>query len=414
MIDAPYDRPQMFEAFIKASQYIVRLTSQQDVWENLGKLVTAYFPAGWTAFAHRNSSGEYSLDNCSLPDSDCSRLILTDEVRTTIEDVLDSGFLATKVLKFPLPSLVVFLPIAGKTPPKKVMFIGHENVAALPKELLNIYLAIAGLASATFDRIESERALANYSAHLEKSVKDATAELTRSNQDLEQFAYVASHDLQEPLRAVTGFLGLLKQDFQSDLNACANEYIAFAVEGAERMSQLIKDLLAFSRVDRQGKTPKVIDLKEALEIVLANLHTSLCEVNATITHDELPFVMGDFTHMIQIFQNFIGNALKFRHHERSCAIHVGAHRSENWWTLSVNDNGIGIAQEHFERIFAVFQRLHTRNKYPGTGIGLAICKKIIERQGGSVWVESKPNEGSTFFFTLPAVENGSGADLNTV
>ena len=177
MTKALYDQPWMFEAFIKASQYIVRLTAQQDVWIHLGKLITSYFPAGWTVFAQRDSAGEISLDHCSLSDPDAARSILTDETRTAIADVLDSGFLTTKVLLIPSPSTTVFLPIVEESQPKKVMLIGHKDAGALPKELLNIYLAIAGLAGASFERLESERELTRHRAHLEDLVKEATAEL---------------------------------------------------------------------------------------------------------------------------------------------------------------------------------------------------------------------------------------------
>jgi len=413
MADAFNDNREMFQAFVKSSQYIVRLTAQQDVWSHLGKLIATYFPADWTAFSQRNPQGVVSLDNCSLPDPDICARILTDEVRSAVADVLDSGFLTTKVLSFPLQSFTVFLPVSGEAQPTKVMLIGHKGVEQIPKELLDIYLSIAGLAGAAFERLESERELTRHKEHLEEMVKAATGELAQrakelamSNEDLENFAYVASHDLQEPLRAVAGFLGLLKKDYGEKLDGTAREYISHAVGGAERMSRLIYDLLAYSRIDSRGRKPAPLDANEVLQGALVNLRAGIESSGAKVTHDVLPSVLADPTQIGQLFQNLVGNAVKFKDAARPCEIHIAASRNGAWWTLSVKDNGIGIPKDQFDRIFVIFQRLHTRDKYPGTGIGLAICKRIVERQGGRIWLESAPGEGTTFYFTLPAVEKG--------
>ncbi len=230
--------------------------------------------------------------------------------------------------------------------------------------------------------------------------KRAEEELKRSNAELEQFAYVASHDLQEPLRAVAGMVQLLQQRYQGQLDERANLYIAHAVEGATRMQTLINDLLAFSRVDTRGRPFAPVNVAAALRPALANLAVAVRESRATITHDELPTVLADSGQLTQLFQNLIGNALKFRG-DQPPAIHVGAERLADAWRFSVRDNGIGIEPQYAERIFVVFQRLHTRRAYPGTGIGLAICKKIVERHGGRIWVESEPGRGATFLFTIP-------------
>jgi len=230
--------------------------------------------------------------------------------------------------------------------------------------------------------------------------KRAEEELKRSNAELEQFAYVASHDLQEPLRAVAGMVQLLQQRYQGQLDERANLYIAHAVEGATRMQTLINDLMAFSRVDPRGRPFAPVNVAAALRPALANLAVAVRESRATITHDELPTVLADSGQLTQLFQNLIGNALKFRG-DQPPAIHVGAERLADAWRFSVRDNGIGIEPQYAERIFVVFQRLHTRRAYPGTGIGLAICKKIVERHGGRIWVESEPGRGATFLFTIP-------------
>jgi light-regulated signal transduction histidine kinase (bacteriophytochrome) len=234
----------------------------------------------------------------------------------------------------------------------------------------------------------------------EESLKEKTEELARSNRDLEQFAYVASHDLQEPLRMVTNYVQLLARRYKSKLDPDADDFINFAVDGAIRMWRLINDLLTYSRVGTQNKGLKSTDCETVLKHSLDNLKIAIEENEAIITHDSLPTVMGDHLQLGQLFQNLIGNAIKFRGEEPP-RIHISASRNGGGWTFSVRDNGIGIAPEYAERIFVIFQRLHNREEYPGTGIGLAICKKIVERHGGCIWAESEVGKGTTFYFTLP-------------
>lgn len=247
----------------------------------------------------------------------------------------------------------------------------------------------------------STRARAESLAQEMTKTLDAQAKaLARSNAELEQFAYVASHDLQEPLRAVAGCVQLLQQRYQGQLNARADELIAHAVEGATRMQALINDLLAYSRVDRRDEPLKSTDCTLVVKEVLANLQVAIRESGAVITYGTLPTILADPLQMSQVFQNLLSNAIKYRS-ERQPEIHVEATCTEGEWCFSVHDNGLGIEPQYRERIFAIFQRLHTRREYPGTGIGLAICKKIIERHGGRIWVESEPGRGSTFSFTIP-------------
>jgi len=225
-------------------------------------------------------------------------------------------------------------------------------------------------------------------------------EMRRSNAELEQFAYVASHDLQEPLRAVAGMVQLLQQRYQGKLDERADEYIGHAVDAATRMQSLINDLLDYSRINRLGKSFESTDTEKSLSNALANLQIAIQESQAAITHDPLPTLMADPNQLTQLLQNLIGNGIKFRG-AGPLHIHIGAKKIERAWQFSISDNGIGIDSQYFERIFLVFQRLHTRREYPGTGIGLALCKKIIERHGGQIWVESQPGQGSTFYFTIP-------------
>lgn len=252
-----------------------------------------------------------------------------------------------------------------------------------------------------------------------------TAEaLERSNRELQQFAYVASHDLQEPLRMVSSYLQLLKRRYQNRLDADADEFIGYAVDGAERMKRLIESLLEYSRIQSRAGPPQPVALGQVLETVLHTLALSLEEQGAEVSHTELPTVLADPVQVEQLLRNLIGNAVKFHGGARPRA-QVGAmpladYRGDlpqsglrDGWLLWVKDNGIGIAPEHRERIFAIFQRLHSRDEYPGTGIGLAICQRIVEQQGGRIWVESEPGAGATFYFTLPdggrALNGGAAA-----
>jgi PAS domain S-box-containing protein len=234
----------------------------------------------------------------------------------------------------------------------------------------------------------------------EEIVARQAEELRRSNLELERFAYVASHDLQEPLRTITSFVQLLARRYQGRLDTDADEFIAYAVDGANRMKQLIQDLLAYSRVNTGDSRSRRVSLEALLHDVLANLETSLSEAGATVTHGALPEVLGDELQLEQLLQNLVVNAVKFRS-AKPPRVHLEAERLPEAWRVSVRDNGIGIEPKYFDRIFVIFQRLHNRAEYGGTGIGLALCKKIVERHGGRIWVESRPGEGATFFFTLP-------------
>jgi PAS domain S-box-containing protein len=236
---------------------------------------------------------------------------------------------------------------------------------------------------------------------LESDLNRLIEELKRSNEELEQFAYIASHDLQEPLRMVSGYTQLLKRRYVAQLDAEANEYIDYAVDGVKRMQALIQDLLAYARLSTRGRGFQVTDLNFLLRQVSANLATQVEEAGATITVGELPNLRVDASQVVQVFQNLVSNALKFRRPAIPLVIAISANRDGDYWRFTVSDNGIGIDPQYSGRIFEVFQRLHTRDQYPGNGIGLAICKKVVERHQGRIWFESTLGEGTSFHFTLP-------------
>jgi len=227
-------------------------------------------------------------------------------------------------------------------------------------------------------------------------------ELKRSNAELQQFAIIASHDLKEPLRGVVECLNLIEEIYKDKLDHKAYKLIEHAIDGAEHMDALISDLLLFSNITSEKQNMQHTDLSVILKSVLKNLRVSINESKVKITHDPLPIIIGDKTKLAQLFQNLISNAIKFRS-DKVPEIHIGVQPQKNDWLFSVHDNGIGLQQEHVERIFLPFKRLHGKNKYPGTGIGLTICKKIVEYHHGSIWVESNPETGAIFYFTLPII-----------
>ena len=331
-------------------------------------------------------------------------------------------------VNFGYASLAV-VPIRYRDRTIGVVHLADRRPGQFPLATIEFIESMVPLIGEAVHRFKAEAELAHYRDRLEELVKQRTnelesantrlqaeiaqrkraqeilqetaQELERSNRDLEQFAYVASHDLQEPLRAVGGFVRLLQHRFPEKLDPKAVDYINGAAEGAARMGRLITDLLAFARVGTGPSACEVCDFNALLGNALQNLQVGIQAAQAGIEHGPLPSLAADPTQILQLFQNLVGNAVKFRS-ERPLKIRIGARSEGSRWVFSVADNGIGIDPQYFPRVFQIFQRLHTRKSYPGTGIGLAICKRIVERHGGAIWLESQPDQGSTFYFSLPA------------
>jgi signal transduction histidine kinase len=323
-------------------------------------------------------------------DGDASflQLVLLVAAGLILSSVLGAGFLLRRIITRPLASLGQDTEqVAGGDFAKPV------RIVAGPREIVQLGAEI----DAMRQRIVSELTeVEDARERLEAQALD----LKRSNAELEQFAYVASHDLQEPLRKIASFCQALESRYHGQLDARADQYIEFAVDGAKRMQILINDLLAFSRVGRTGATHELVDLNDVVAQAESSLASALQETGAVVVAEELPFVSGERALLVSLFQNLIGNAVKFRGSEQP-RVHLSARPEGVEWQLSCSDNGIGVDPEYGERIFVIFQRLHSKEAYPGTGIGLAMCRKIVEYHGGRMWLEENHSPGAQFRFTLP-------------
>ncbi len=341
------------------------------------------------------------------------------------EIIKDVNLAGTVLLDFEKPDLINNAFIRYMNPESRIAFYKHlkkvkttgtrqtSELTLQKKDGTQVYVQLKTLpirnneeeefritANDITKRKQVENKLNEYKNTLEEKVEKRTAELAKSNAELEQFTYVSSHDLQEPLRIVGSFSQLLEQRYKGQLDDDADEYIEFIVEGAHRIKYLIDDLLAFSQVSSQDAEFENVNLENIFNKVISNLFLSIKENKVTITHDPLPTVWADKYQMIQVFQYLIGNAIKF-HGPNPPEIHITAYKHGKEWKFEMTDNGIGISLEYQKQIFEVFKRLHTREQYPGSGIGLSVSQKIIRRHGGNIWVKSELGKGSTFYFTLP-------------
>jgi signal transduction histidine kinase len=334
------------------------------------------------------SPAQYSL-NQAMPEGLADRSVF-DSAEPIISSNIaeDKRIHRKKQVEFGFNSCA-FLPLSINGEVRGIIHLAARDLGYFREEQKDYLMAIARLMGI----------VAGNSELLQSSLRIAE-ELKRSNQELQQFAYVASHDLQEPLRMVIGYTGLLAKRYKGKLDQEADEFIGFAADGAKRMHALINDLLEYSRVESRGKEFAPTDCEEVLAVALTSLRMAIHESGAQVTHDPLPTVMADESQLRQLFQNLIGNGIKYQSGAPP-RVHISCVRDGQSWLFSVKDNGIGIDAQYAERIFVIFQRLHTQKDYPGTGIGLAICKKLVERHGGKIWVESAPGQGATFYFTIP-------------
>jgi signal transduction histidine kinase len=305
-----------------------------------------------------------------------------------VGSLLGAGLLLRRIITRPLAGL-------GREAEQVAAgdFAKPVEIADGPREIVEL----SGGIDAMRRRIVHELTVVE-AAH--RTLEEQALELQRSNAELEQFAYVASHDLQEPLRKIASFCQALERRYHGQLDERADQYIDFAVDGAKRMQVLINDLLAFSRVGRSGREHEPVDLNEALDQASSSLSGALEEAGATVLADELPVVLGERTLLVSLFQNLIENAIKFRG-EEPLVVRMRVSREGEQWSFSCADNGIGIDPEYADRIFVIFQRLHTKEAYPGTGIGLSMCRKIVEYHGGRMWLDAEHAPGAQFRFTLP-------------
>ena len=315
-----------------------------------------------------------------------------------------------KLPGFDAPAALAILQQSGLDLPFLVVSgqIGEETAVALMKAGAYDYLMKDHLArlAPVVQRELGEARMRRERRRGEEKLRLSVQELARSNAELEQFAYVVSHDLQEPLRMVASYVQLLDERYKDQLDSNAREFIAYAVDGATRMKRMITDLLTYSRTGKNGKEIVAVACEAALGQACADLRACITETTAEISHGPLPTVPGDAAQFAHLFQNLIGNAIKFRS-QAPPRVHVSAEQNGKEWVFSVRDNGIGLDPQFADRIFLVFQRLHGREDYPGTGIGLAIARKIVEHRGGRIWVESEPGKGATFRFTVPAHHPGA-------
>ncbi|MBT0995814.1 CHASE3 domain-containing protein [Cellulomonas sp. DKR-3] len=291
--------------------------------------------------------------------------------------------------------------------------LAHPVLAQGPDEVRSLAHDVERMRTTLVEQVHAVEAARREVEDAHARLGEQAEELRRSNRDLEQFAYVASHDLQEPLRKVASFTQLLQKRYGGQLDERADQYIAFAVDGAKRMQRLIQDLLGFSRVGRVGRELTDVDLGAALDVATSQLEEAIADAGATVTHGELPTVVGEEPLLVQLFQNLVGNAVKFRDPERPARVHLSARRVPGAWELACEDDGIGIDEQYAERVFVIFQRLHAKDLYEGTGIGLALCKKIVEFHRGRIWIE-QPTDGvgTRICWTLPdPVEDAAAATL---
>ncbi|MGA2401691.1 MAG: ATP-binding protein [Syntrophobacteraceae bacterium] len=450
-----YSDKDLLHAFMKTAQYLASLTTHEDVWRHIAELMVKFYGADSAGFASRRADGEIEFHHVVSCGTHCS-FLLSDLVQESVCEVFETGFLAWRFVgSGESQCTVIFMPVAIGGETAGVMLVGHAMAGPVSNDVLNTYLAIAGLAGATITRLTSETELKRHRAHLEKLVSERTSELTltmdrleleiaehmraekelrtirdhleelvetrtaelekanrelkaysakleRINEELKEFAFVASHDLQEPLRKVQTFCDLVKNRCAPALDSAGQEYLDRILNSTSRMRQLLRDLLLFSRVATRPEPLSEVDLHRIVREAADVFERDIVEAGCSVEIENMPVIEANETQMLQLFRNLIGNALKYRSSESPLIKIHGRLDEHGFWQIFVGDNGIGFEQQFATLIFKPFQRLHGRGEYEGTGMGLAICRKIVELHGGSIRAESEPGKGTIFIIRLPA------------
>jgi two-component system, chemotaxis family, sensor kinase Cph1 len=409
LVESMSQEDDFIDGLVKQQPNILDLTGAQGA--------AIYFGGEWTTLGRTPAEDDLNYLVQWLAKNVDGEIFYTDSLPQVYADAdkfkdVGSGLLAIPISK--RNYVLCFRPEVIQTvnwggDPNKAFEVKQTegNLRLCPRKSFELWKETVRLKSLPWKQVEVNAALELRKAIVNIVLRQAdelaqlAQDLERSNAELKKFAYVGSHDLQEPLNQVANYVQLLEMRYGDQLDEDARDFIGFAVEGVSLMQTLIDDVLAYSKVDLQGVEYALTDMEMSLHQALANLRGRINESGAVVTHDPLPTVMADQTQLMQLFQNLIGNAIKFQKKEESPKIHIKAERQEDAWLFSVQDNGIGIDPQFADRIFVIFQRLHTRDEYPGTGMGLAICKKIIECHRGQIWVDSELGQGATFYFTIP-------------
>jgi signal transduction histidine kinase len=404
---------QQLKMFINASQYLAGLTSGQDIWEEAGKVLVKFFGADYAAFGSHNTDGKIEIRRWAFSERGPAARPPENEMIAAVGDVFESGFLTFISIQSDAPTTAAFFPILHENHVIAVMLVGHLSATHLENETLDLYLAVAGLIGSIYSRKISEMAvlqameeLERYRVHLEELVEERTAALTAVNRELERFSYSVSHDLRAPLRHIWGFVELLQKRLKDYPDVKAHDLMDMISGASKKMSILIDDLLNFSRLGHTQMKKAKVNLHALVKAVVQEIQEGLKDRNIIWEIDELPDVFGDQSLLRLVFVNLVSNAVKFTSTRLQTEIKIGCIDEGDKFTCSVKDNGVGFDMKFVNKLFGVFQRLHSQNEFEGTGIGLANVQRIIARHGGRVWAEGAMGQGATFYFTLPKIMDG--------
>ncbi|MFZ2446418.1 MAG: ATP-binding protein [Syntrophobacteraceae bacterium] len=449
-----FNHQDYLNAFIKTAQYLAGLTTHEDAWRHVARVMVKLYPAAWCCFAGRASGGAIELHHFAASEGLLRELPISEEVRETVAEVLETGFLVCRPVPSEGPGPVVFLPITLGNQGAAVMLVGHAAAGSISNEVLNVYLAVAGLAGTTIARLSSEIELKKHRAHLEELVAGRTSELKRTldrleveiaghmkaqeelkkyrdhleelveartvelananeglrvysakleriNQELREFAFIASHDLQEPLRKIQTFGDRIETKYGACLGEQGRDYLGRMIGSAVRMSALLRSLRAYSHEASAANPFKPVDLGKVAREAISDLELLIEKAGACIDLGDLPTIDADADQMRALFQNLIGNSVKYCRECEKPVVKVRCLMAGETCGIHIEDNGLGFDEVYLDRIFRPFQRLHARDAFEGTGMGLFICRKIAERHAGSITAKSMPGRGSVFIVTLP-------------